>query len=346
MELMMIQTLLSNILNVRPREAWSDAEWNRLEQRTHHLAVQTPSETAAWDIIVRQARRTLRTYSTSFFMVTRFLPPDKRARVEAIYAAVRYPDEIVDTFALTPEERTARLDRWAEDYETALGARSIKTALAAHAPCFLAGFTQVVRDAGIPSEHYRSFLMAMRQDVTPRVFSTMDDLIDHYVYGSAVVVGYFLTYVYGSNGSHDFERALTSARHLGTALQLTNFLRDVAEDQKRGRLYLPLDLLREEGINELDTMNPGQQAAIHRVIGHMANLAEDHYDQALADLDAFAPDSRTAVQACITVYRQLNTRIIASPFGIQHRERVPFRDKFRGLPTSKYWRLPFAYLSW
>ena len=346
LELMMVQSLLSNILNVQSGEVWSEADWDRLEQRTRHLAVQAPSEAAAWDIIVGQARRTLRTYSTSFFIVTRFLPPDKRARVEAIYAAVRYPDEIVDTFALTPEERTARLDRWATDYETALEARSIKAALAAQAPCFLAGFTQVMRDTGIPREHYRSFLTAMRQDVTPHVFSTIDDLIDRYVYGSAIVVGYFLTYVYGSNGSHNLERALTSARHLGTALQLTNFLRDVAEDQKRGRLYLPIDLLREEGIEELDTMNPGQQAALRSVIGHMADLAEDHYDRALADLNAFSPDCRTAIQACITVYRQLNTRIAASPFGIQHRESVPIRDKFRGLPASKYWRLPLAYLSW
>lgn len=331
---------------IRSSEVWSETIWDRLEQRAHRLASAATSEAAAWEIIVRQARTVLRTYSTSFFIVTRFLPPAKRARVEAIYAAVRYPDEIVDTFPLAPEERVARLDRWAADYETALAARSIKEALRLNVPCFLASFTRVVREAGIPPEHYRSFLAAMHQDVRPRRYSTLDDLIESYVYGSAIVVGYFLTYVYGSSTKQDFERALASARHLGIALQLTNFLRDVAEDQRRGRLYLPLDLLRAEGIEAADATDPQQQAAFQRVLRRMTKIAEDHYARARADLDAFAPDSQTAIHACINVYRQLNQRIAASPHGLQHRESVPVSQKFKVLPASKYWRLPLAYLSW
>ncbi len=325
-------------------EVWSEAEWERLERRTRHLAA-AASEAAAWEITVRQARRVLRAYSTSFFIVTRFLPRSKRDKVEAIYAAVRYPDEIVDTFPLAPAERAARLDRWAADYETALAARSIKEALSQNAPCFLASFARVVREDSIPPEHYRSFLAAMRQDVWPRRFNTLDDLIESYVYGSAIVVGYFLTYVYGSTTSEDFERAMASARHLGIALQLTNFLRDVGEDQRRGRLYLPLDLLRSEGIEEPDATDPRQQAAFRRALRRMTEIAEEHYARALADLDAFAPDCRTAIHACINVYRQLNRRIANSPHGIRHRESVPAREKFKALPASKYWRLPLAYLT-
>src|SRR5690349_3245745 len=111
-------------------------------------------------------------------------------------------------------------------------------------------------------------------------------------YGSAIVVGYFLTYVYGSPTRQDFARALTSARHLGIALQLTNFLRDVGEDQRRGRLYLPLEMLRVEGVEEPNATDPGQRAAFRRVLRNMARIAEDHYARALTDLDAFAPDSR------------------------------------------------------
>ncbi len=336
---------MRNAPKIKTSEVWSEAEWDWLEQRMHQLASAATSEAAAWNIIVRQARTVLRNYSTSFFIVTRFLPPDKRDRVEAIYAAVRYPDEIVDTFPLTPEERAARLDCWAADYETALAARSIKVALHQNVPCFLASFTRVVREAGIPPEHYRSFLTAMQQDVRPRHYSTLDDLIESYVYGSAIVVGYFLTYVYGASTKQDFDRALASARHLGIALQLTNFLRDVAEDQRRGRLYLPLDLLRVEGIEAANTSDPQQQAAFQRVLRRMTNIAEDHYACALADLNAFAPDSQTAIYACINVYRQLNQRIAASPHGLQHRASVPASQKFKVLPVSKYWRLPLAYLT-
>ena len=328
-----------------PAGVWSESDWNRLERQTCARALRASSEDAAWEIIIRQARAVLRVYSTSFFIVTRFLPPYKRAQVEAVYAVVRYPDEIVDSFPLAPAERMRRIDAWAAQYEEALAADSIKDSLRQRTPCFLASFSRVVREAAIPPEHYRSFIAAMRLDVYPRPFSKLDDLIESYVYGSAVVVGYFLACIYGAPSESDFARALASARHLGVALQLTNFLRDVGEDQRRGRLYLPLDLLRDEGVGEADASDPRQQAALHRVSRRMAAVAEDYYARALADLDAFSADSQTAIRACIDVYSRLNERIRRSPRGLLHRESVPLSEKFRALPPSKYWRLPLAYLA-
>ncbi|MBO0861280.1 MAG: phytoene/squalene synthase family protein [Chloracidobacterium sp.] len=324
---------------------WSESDWLRLERETRARALRANSEDASWEIIIKQARAVLRAYSTSFFIVTRFLPHHKRLQVEAVYAAVRYPDEIVDSFPLAPAERMRRLEEWAEQYEEALTENSIKNLLRRRTPCFLASFSRVVRENAIPPEHYRSFIAAMRLDVCPRRFSTLDDLIDCYVYGSAIVVGYFLTYIYGAANAVDFARAMTSARHLSVALQLTNFLRDVSEDQRRGRLYLPLDMLRDEGIHEADAADPRQQEALHRVLRRMAAVAEGHYMGALADLDAFSADSRTAIRACIDVYRRLNERISRNPHGLRHRESVPMREKFRALPPSKYWRLPLAYLA-
>jgi 15-cis-phytoene synthase len=249
---------MSNAPQIKSHEVWSEAEWSRLEERTRRAASAAGSEEAAWELIAQQARRVLRNYSTSFFIVTRFLPPQKRAQVESIYAAVRYPDEIVDTFPLSPEDGAARLDDWAAHYDTALAAPSLQSALQLEVPCFLAGFTRVVRRNNMPPKYYRAFLAAMRQDLYPRPFLTLDDLINSYVYGSAIVVGYFLTYVYGTRTGQpeEFERALRSARHLGIALQLTNFLRDVAEDERRGRLYLPLDLLHQEGLVPADITAP------------------------------------------------------------------------------------------
>ena len=196
----------------KARADWSEERWNRLERETLGLALQAKTEEAAWEIIIRQARMVLRAYSTSFFMVTRFLPAHKRAKVEAIYAAVRYPDEIVDTFPMDRNAQLRRLDDWAAQYEAALNQASIKSSLESGTPCFLASFAAVVRDAKIPPEHYRAFIEAMRLDASPRVFATLDDLIESYVYGSAIVVGYFLTYVYGASSPHLFRRALESAR--------------------------------------------------------------------------------------------------------------------------------------
>ncbi|HVF68497.1 MAG TPA: squalene/phytoene synthase family protein [Pyrinomonadaceae bacterium] len=235
------------------------------------------------------------------------------------------------------------MDRWRADYEVGLRCASLAEALRGGVPCFLAAFTKVVRERGIPAEHYRAFLDAMRCDTDPRPFATLEDLIENYVYGSAVVVGYFLTHVYGSRTRGDFGRALTSARSLGIALQLTNFLRDVAEDQRRGRFYLPQDMLREVGIDEPDAFDESQRRALGLVLRRLALTASDFYSDAQANLDAFSPDCRLAIHSCIKVYGRLNERIAGSDRGVSHRESVPLREKFRVLPASKYWRIPLAY---
>jgi phytoene synthase len=333
---------ISNLRRFLPaRSDWSEERWNHLERETLGLALQAKTEEAMWETIVRQARMVLRTYSTSFFIVTRFLPAHKRAKVEAIYAAVRYPDEIVDTFPIDRNEQLRRLAEWAAQYEAALAQSSIRSSLESGIPCFLASFAAVVRDAGIPPEHYRAFIEAMRLDTSPRAFATLDDLIESYVYGSAIVVGYFLTYVYGASSPQVFTRALESARSLGIALQLTNFLRDVGEDQCRGRVYLPSDYLRAEGLEEVNI----REARLNRVLRRVAAIAESYYTDSLSGLAAFAPDSQTAIRACIDVYRQLNNRIGQSPQGVLHRESIPISEKLKVLPASKYWRLPLAYLN-
>ncbi len=324
---------------------WSQQRWELLEQKMRLAAVNAGTEVAAWRVIARQARFVMRSFTSSFFIVTRFLPAAKREQVEVVYAAVRYPDEVVDTLPLTGEGKAQLLDEWAQGYEAALQTASLRESLEQQIPYFVAAFAAVVRDTGIPPDYYRAFLEAMRHDINPRRFATLDDLIDNYIYGSAIVVGYFLAYIYGENRQGDFERAMTASRDLGIALQLTNFLRDVSEDQRRGRLYLPLDMLREEGIGEVDVNDLRQHPALNRVLQRLAAIAQNYYDSASANLDAIAPDCQVAIRACIDVYGQLNNRIARSPRGILHRESVPAREKFRALPVSKYWRLPLAYLT-
>lgn len=325
------------------RESWDEVRWNNLDSHTSNLIHSAPNERAAWSIVTQQARAVLRAYSSSFFLVTRFLPLDKRRQVEAIYAAVRYPDEVVDTFPLSRAARLDRLDEWSEGYERGLEISSLSQAIAERVPCFLAAFTRVVREHSIPTEYYRAFLGAMRMDVEPQPFPTVEALIDTYIYGSATVVGYFLAYVYGPSAPGTFERCLAGARNLGIALQLTNFLRDVREDRRRGRVYIPVELLRAEGIDEIDLDDLRQLAPLNRALRSLSGVAESHYAAAELDLKSFATDSQTAIGACIRVYRQLNQRIGRSVDGVLHRETVPMLTKFHVLPPSKYWRIPLAY---
>lgn len=324
---------------------WRRQDWDRLEGETRLRAAAAPNDRAAWLEIHRHARRILCAFSTSFFIVTRFLPPAKRAQVEVLYAAVRYPDEIVDTFDSNPADQLADLDAWERHFDAAVGHTSIRAALHAGVPSILAAWGSVVQRTGIPPVYYRDFLSAMRHDTDPRRFESLDDLIDGYIYGSAVVVGYFLAYVYGPGRGHDFSRTLEASRDLGIALQLTNFLRDVREDARRGRVYLPQQLLRREGIVDVAADDPGVYPALTRVVRELAGEADVLYERTRRQLDVFDEDCRVAIQACIEVYRELNTRIGRSQDAIRQRASVPLLDKYRVLPPSKYWRLPLAYLA-
>jgi phytoene synthase len=327
--------------------AWSLVQWSERDRALRQRALNAPDDDAAWRLLSRSGRGVLRTYSTSFFIVTRWLPPSKRAQVESIYAAVRYPDEIVDSFAMPGAERVRLLEEWSQGYENGLN-MGVREALREGVPCYAAAFCEVARRARIPHEYYRAFLEAMRLDVEPVCYETLDDLIERYVYGSAIVVGYFLAHVYGPAAPGEFDRAMKASRDLGIALQLTNFLRDVAEDQRRGRCYMPKDLLRAEGIEQIDVHNPAQREALARVLAQVAAVARRYYNEAAANLDAFAPDSRMAIHACGAVYGQLNERLESvdqEPERVGIRESVPMRDKFRVLPADKYWRLPLAYMT-
>jgi hypothetical protein len=108
-------------------------------------ALRARSEQAAWRVLNREARRVMRAYTTSFFIVSRFLPRAKREEVEAVYAAVRYPDEVVDTFPLGAKERLHLLDEWGAHYETGIKCATLREALRRGVPAHLAGFTRGAR---------------------------------------------------------------------------------------------------------------------------------------------------------------------------------------------------------
>ncbi len=309
----------------------------------HDELGRAPSELLAWRRLVRASRRVLRAYSTNFFLVTRFLPPRERAEVEVIYASVRYPDEIVDSFPIPVSKKLELLDSWETAYLDALERQGLRTAVRCGIPWILAGFAELVRRRGIPPEHYLSFLRAMRRDAQPAFFSNLEALIEDYVYGSAIVVGYFLAHVYGHAPEARMEDALRCSRELGIALQLTNFARDVLEDHGRGRLYIPLDMMAEEGLSPENYLEPRHEPALRRVIARLALQAEVGYEAARNNLGVFAPGCRAAIGACVEVYGKLNRRFLEAGAPVRVRVSVSPVEKFRALPPDKYWRVPLAY---
>tara|TARA_B100000131_G_scaffold120098_1_gene117100 strand:+ start:2429 stop:3442 length:1014 start_codon:yes stop_codon:yes gene_type:complete len=323
---------------------WTPNEWGNFEES--YLNDLKSSSGNSLDVAVKFSRKVLKTHSTSFFIVTRFLPKFMRDEVELVYGSVRFPDEIVDSFDIKNDEKKVLLSNWRDKYRLALESGSFEDSINKDVPILLAGFTEVVKKYSIPSSYYESFLDAMELDVEPRNFENTDDLIDNYVYGSAIVVGYFLAYVYGSSQNNNFKETLKSSKELGIALQLTNFIRDINEDLKRGRIYIPKTILKNNGIELKNYANNVNQntTSINSARMELASIANKYYKESEKGIESFSPDSRVAIKACIELYGKLNERIISRGNDIKVRESLSWSEKLGALPSSKYWKLPMAYL--
>ena len=323
---------------------WTPNEWGNFERS--YLTDLKSSIEDGLDIAVKFSRKVLKTHSTSFFIVTRFLPKFMRDEVELVYGSVRFPDEIVDSFNIENDEKKILLSNWRNKYRLALETNSFEESINKDVPILLAGFTEVVKKYSIPTNYYESFLDAMELDVEPRDFENTDDLINNYVYGSAIVVGYFLAYVYGSSQIDNFEETLKSSKELGIALQLTNFIRDINEDLKRGRVYIPKTILKNNGIELKNYGNNVNQntSSINSARMELASIANKYYKESEKGIESFSPESRVAIKACIELYGKLNDRIISRGNDIKNRESLSWSEKLGALPSSKYWKLPIAYL--
>src|SRR5690348_1374544 len=185
-----------------------------------------------------RCRRLHRSHGRTYYLATRLLPAWKRRHVHALYGFTRYADEIVDrTEALPPAERAARLQEFAGRF---LRGETDDPLL----PAVL--HTIAVFD--MDHADFTKFLRSMAMDLTVTSYSTYDDLLD-YMEGSAAVIGTMMLPILGSR---DPAAAREPARQLGLAFQLTNFIRDVAEDLDRGHTYLPDAHLAEHGVTRHD----------------------------------------------------------------------------------------------
>ena len=186
-------------------------------------------------------RRVQRSHSRTYYFSTRLFPPEVRPHVHALYAFMRYADEIVDNPGLTNlEEQFAALQAFEEEALAAMAGEEVPNPV-------LRAFANTARERGIAPENVAAFMKSMKMDTRVFRYPTYEDLAV-YTYGSAAVVGLMMCRVLGVAD----ERAEEHAEALGVAMQLSNFLRDIGEDRRRGRVYLPLEDLARFGYAEGD----------------------------------------------------------------------------------------------
>ena len=189
------------------------------------------------------SKKIIRYFSSNFYTVSRILPKQKRADVECVYATVRFPDEIVDTFNISIEEKIKLIENWEKDYEKSLKTNSFDESLNITGNPIISSFRELCITHSIPEDYYPNFLQSMKEDLKPKIYYDFEDLIENYIFGSAITVGYLLTYAYGHSMNSNITSALKTSRDLGIALQLTNFARDIKDDFNRNRCYAPKTIM-------------------------------------------------------------------------------------------------------
>ncbi|TLW94921.1 phytoene/squalene synthase family protein [Saccharomonospora piscinae] len=245
-----------------------------------------------------RCRRLNAAHGRTYFLATRLLPASRRPAVHALYGFARHADDIVDG-DLTVAEATARLGA----FDTA--ARQALADGDSDHPV-LAALADTVRRYRIDPSLFSRFLRSMRMDLTTAEYPTRAAL-DEYVHGSAEVIGLQLLPVLGTVGEQ--AEAAPRAAALGSAFQLTNFLRDVAEDLDRGRVYLPADELAAHGVDRdllewchrTGYADPRARAAI----ADQVERTRARYRVAWAGVAQLRPESRPCVATAFTLYSRI-----------------------------------------
>jgi 15-cis-phytoene synthase len=177
-------------------------------------------------------------HSRTFFVASGLLPPEKRQAVRALYAFCRVTDDVVDRAEGSMAQRRLALMDWRD--------RALHSHPSPDDPVAFAWADARARFQ-IPVGYAEQLINGVARDLDQTRYATFDDLAA-YSYGVASTVGLMAMHIIGFAGEH----ALPYAVKLGVALQMTNILRDVAEDWKAGRLYLPQDELADFGLTEAD----------------------------------------------------------------------------------------------
>ena len=234
-------------------------------------------------------------HSKSFRFATAFMSAAERGRLERVYAWCRYTDDLADGEGAHADGNAwLRLDSW-----IGLSRRAY-----AGTPSGIAVVDRAMRemaDASVPFRYAEELVLGMRSDLRFRLFIDSDTL-RVYTYRVAGVVGKWLTELQGVRDPWVLDRAAA----LGHAMQITNILRDVGEDLDRGRVYLPLELLKRHGLTiaSLDRMRRGERvaSAYRDLVEEMMADAACHYALAREAMPALPPDFRRGVSVAASVY--------------------------------------------
>lgn len=242
------------------------------------------------------AKKRARNFYYSFIL----LPPEKKNAMCAMYAFMRYCDDLSDE----PGATRSAIDRWRD---------SLTGALAGHPDTNLVwpAFLDSVERYSIPHEYFYEMIEGVASDLEPRAIATFDELYQ-YCYRVASVVGLTTVHIFGFTSPD----ALPLAEKCGIAFQLTNILRDVREDAGLGRVYLPAEDLVRFGVSVDDLKNARRTEQFGHLMEFETERARRYYRESAPLLDLIQAQSRPSLWALIAIYSRLLDHLAESHYDV------------------------------
>jgi len=232
--------------------------------------------------------------SKTFFAASRLLPQRVRPHAIALYAFCRVADDLVDNACAGDAPLVELRQRLDAIYAGQPRPHVEDQALA-----------MVVRQTGLPRHLLDLLIEGFDWDANGRRYETLRDLHD---YGARVAgtVGAMMCWIMGTRDHTTLMRAC----ELGVAMQLTNISRDVGEDARMGRIYLPLALLRQQGMDpEQWLRQPELTPGLQQVLGKVLDEADRLYAQAMHGIASLPPDCRAAICAASLIYAEIGHQL-------------------------------------
>ena len=282
-------------------------------------------------------RQVVQRASKTFYWGSLFLPPPKRRAIWAVYAFCRVVDDIVDeeyepevmhpghlSGSCDPEEE---LHYWCSAIEQLYQ----RGGCAGRDRPIQLAWSDMLTRYPIPLEPVLELVRGVKMDLTHQRYETFEDLY-LYCYRVAGTVGLLTSPIFG----YQHETALSHAVDLGVALQLTNILRDIGEDARRGRIYLPQDEMKLFGYSEAELMGGVINDAFRELVRFQIARADEYYQRSQPGIALLSPDCRLAVRLSGSLYRHILDRIRLNNFNVfTKRASVPLKTKLAAVP--QYW---------
>ena len=265
---------------------------------------------------------------SSFYYAFLFLPPDRRAAITAFYAFCREVDDVVDEVH-DPSVAAAKLAWWRQEARSAFGGQPshpVTRALMPHAAPF-----------DIRLEHLDAVIDGCAMDLHQSRYLDFAGLA-RYCHLVAGVVGEVASGIFGRRD----ERTVAYAHTLGRAMQLTNIIRDVGDDARRGRIYLPIDEMQRFEVKAAEILQRqapwGYSERLTALMKFQAERAHRTYDEALALLPASERPAQRPGLMMAHIYRTLLREIEADGFRVLHQRTslTPVRKLW--IAARTYWQ--------